>query len=160
MNFDQFNSNSLLHQKANARAAEEALVVPSGYGKIKNNLEKEIFEKSKMNLSLPAPITHLCVANDWIVILMSNQLIFRLNIKQPDKQSEVFLERHITGQRVSNLFLDPTGAHLMLSLVPKSAGYSAELMYLNKSSNKPKIVSKVSCQQKLLVNRILNLSIF
>lgn len=142
-NFDQFNNNSLVQQNAGVRALQETQIVPSGYVKIRKSDEIEIFQKSKMNLSLPASITYLSVANDWLVIFMSNQLLFRLNLKQPDKQSEVFLEKFITGQRVSNMFLDPTGSHLLLTLTPKSSGYSAELMYLNKSSNKPKIVSKV-----------------
>lgn len=139
-NFDQFNNNSLVQQNISVRAFEEA----QGYVKIKKNDEKEIFMKSKMNLSLPAPISHLSVANDWLVILMSNQLLFRLNLKHPERQSEVFLEKFITGQKVSNMFFDPTGTHLLLSLTPKSSGYNAELMYLNKFSNKPKIVTKVS----------------
>jgi hypothetical protein len=144
-NFDQFNSNSLTQRDASARASEETQIVPSGYVQIKKNDEKQIFQKSKMNLNLPANINFLSVANDWLVIMMSNQLLFRLNIKQPDKQSEVFLEKFITGQRISKMFLDPTGNHLLLSLVPKSSGYSSDLMYLNKNSNKPKILTKVSC---------------
>lgn len=142
-NFDQFNNNSLV-QSASSRASDETQIVPSGYVKIKRSDEKEIFQKSKMNLSLPSPISFLSVANDWLVVLMSNQLLFRLNLKQPDKQSEVFLEKFITGLRVSNVFIDPTGTHLLLALTPKSSGYSAELMYLNKNSNKPKIISKVN----------------
>jgi vacuolar protein sorting-associated protein 18 len=142
-NFDQFNNNSLLQQSSSARASEEPQLVPSGYVKIKKNDEKEIFQKNKMNLNLPANIVHLCVSNDWLVILMSNHLLFRMNLKQPDKQSEVFLEKFITGQRVSKMFFDPTGNHLLLALTPKSSGYSAELMYLNKNNNKPKIISKV-----------------
>lgn len=143
-NFDQFNNNSLVQQSASSRSSEETQIVPSGYVKIMRNDEKEIFQKSKMNLSLPAPINHLCVANDWLVIHMSNQLLFRINLKQPDKHSEVFLEKFITGQKISRMFFDPTGAHLLLALTPKSSGYNSELMYLNKNSSKPKIVSKVS----------------
>lgn len=147
-NFDQFNNNSLIQQTSSTRAFEEPQIVPSGYVKLKKNDEKEIFQKSKMNLNLPASIVHLSVSNDWLVILMSNHLLFRLNLKQPDKQSEVFLEKFITGQKVNKMFLDPTGNHLLLSLTPKSSGYSAELMYLNRSSNKPKIISKVSFIQR------------
>lgn len=160
-NFDQFNSSSLVQQTAAARALDETQIVPSGYVKIKRNDEKEIFQKSKMNLSLPAAINHLCVANDWLVIFMSNQLLFRLNLKQPDKQSEVFLEKFITGQRISNMFVDPTGTHLLLALAPKSSGYSAELMYLNKNSNKPKIVTKVcmnSCDKQFSILSHFDLS--
>lgn len=144
MDFDQYNNNSLSHHKNNARVAEEIKILQSEYAKTKKNDERDIFEKKKMNLSLPATINFLNISSDWLVILMSNQLLFRLNLKQPEKQLEIFLEKFITGQRVSNIFLDPTGVHLLLALTPKSSGYSAELMYLNKNSNKPKILSKVS----------------
>lgn len=103
-NFDQFNNNSLvLAQSASSLTSVETQIVPSGYVKIKKNDEKEIFQKSKMNLNLPANIIHLCVSNDYLVILMTNHLLFRLNLKQPDKQSEVFLEKFITGQRVTKM---------------------------------------------------------
>lgn len=141
-NFDQFNNNSLVQQAGSSRQSEETQIVPSGYVKIKRSDEKEIFQKSKMNLSLPSPIIQLCVANDWLVVLMSNMLLFRLNLKQPDKQSEVSLE-FIVGQRVSNMFLDPTGSHLLIATTPKSSGYNAELFYLNKNSIKPKMIPKV-----------------
>lgn len=156
-NFDQFNNSSLVQQNAAARAAEETLIVPSGYVKIRKSDEREIFKKSKMNLSLPSSITSLCVANDWLVTLMSNQLLFRMNLKQPDMQSEVFLEKFITGQRVSNMFLDPSATHLLLALTPKSSGYSSDLMYLNKNSNKPKIVPKVNYLYFLNCCRVFNL---
>lgn len=143
-NYDQPNKNPFSQHNNKARAGEETRLLQSEDAKTKKNYERDIFEKKKMNLSLPATINFLNVSSDWLVILMSNQLLFRLNLKQPEKQLEIFLEKFITGQRVSTIFLDPTGVHLLLALTPKSPGYSAELMYLNKNSNKPKILSKVS----------------
>lgn len=160
-NFDQFNSNSLTQRESSSRTSDETQIVASGYVQIKKNDENQIFQKSKMNLNLPANINFMCVSNDWMVVVMSNQLLFRLNLKQPDKQSEVFLEKFIIGQRISKMFLDPSANHLLLSLVPKSSGYSADLMYLNKNSNKPKIISKViisitSFIKVLIINLFLN----
>jgi hypothetical protein len=143
-NFEQYNSSSLTQRGGSSREPQEIQIVPSGYVQIKKDHESEIFQKNKMKINLPANINFLNVANDWLVVLMSNQLLFRLNLKQTDKQSEVFLEKFITGLKVSKMFLDPTGNHLFLALLPKSSGYSAELMYLNKNSNKPKIISKVN----------------
>lgn len=145
-NFDQFNNASLTQRNQGSRDFQEhqPQIIPSGYVQIKKDNESEIFQKKKMNINLPANINFLNVANDWLVVLMSNQLLFRLNLKQPDKQSEVFLEKFITGLRVSKMFLDPTGNHLFLALLPKSSGYSSELMYLNRSNNKPKVISKVN----------------
>lgn len=72
-------------------------------------------------------------------------MIFRLNLKQPDKQSEVMIEKNVQpGYRVSGIFLDPLGAHLLIALTPKSSGYTAELLYLNRHSIKPKLMTKVS----------------
>lgn len=142
-NFDQFNNNSLTQREPISRSSEETQIVPSGYVQIKKNEDQSIFRKQKMNISLPSSISFLSVSNDNIAILMSAHLLFRMNMSRPDSQSDVSLEKFIIGQRVSRMFLDPTGNHLLLSLVPKSSGYSAELMYINRNSNKPKIVSKV-----------------
>lgn len=142
-NFEQYNSASLTQRSGASKEHQDIQIVPSGYVQIKKDHESEIFQKNKMKINLPANINFLSVANDWLVVLMSNQILFKLNLKQPDKQSEVNLEKFITGLKVSKMFLDPTGNHLFLSLLPKSSGYSAELMYLNKSNNKPKIISKV-----------------
>ena len=48
----------------------------------------------------------------------------------------------MAGLRVSNMFLDPTGNHLLVALSPKSPGFTAELLYLHRKSNKPKKIEK------------------
>lgn len=56
--------------------------------------------------------------------------------------AEVFLEKHMTGLRVSNIFLDPTGNHLLIALATKCPGFVPELLYLHRKSNKPKKIEK------------------
>lgn len=56
--------------------------------------------------------------------------------------AEVFLEKYLTGLRVSNIFLDPTGTHLLIALSPKCSGFLPELLYLHRKSNKPKKIDK------------------
>lgn len=56
--------------------------------------------------------------------------------------SEVFLEKHLTGLRVSNIFLDPTGNHLLIALATKCPGFVPELLYLHRKSNKPKKIER------------------
>lgn len=48
----------------------------------------------------------------------------------------------MTGLRVSNIFLDPTGVHLLVALSPKCSGFVPELLYLHQKSNKPKKIDK------------------
>lgn len=54
----------------------------------------------------------------------------------------MFLEKHMTGLRVSNLFFDPTGNHLLIALATKYPGFPPELLYLHRKSNKPKKIEK------------------
>lgn len=46
------------------------------------------------------------------------------------------------GLRVSNVFFDPTGNHLLIALAAKHSGFLPELLYLNRRSNKPKKIDK------------------
>lgn len=44
--------------------------------------------------------------------------------------------------KVSNMFLDPLGNHLLIALTPKSPGFTPELLYLHRKSNKPRKCDK------------------
>lgn len=54
-------------------------------------------------------------------------------------RAEVFLQNYLNGMKVTNLFLDPLGNHLLIAL---SNGLSAELLYLHRKTNKPKRIDK------------------
>lgn len=43
---------------------------------------------------------------------------------------------------MSNIFLDPTGNHLLIALATKCPGFVPELLYLHRKSNKPKKIEK------------------
>lgn len=48
----------------------------------------------------------------------------------------------MNGLRVSNMFLDPLGNHLLIALSTKVAGLPPELLYLHRRSNKPKKIER------------------
>lgn len=48
----------------------------------------------------------------------------------------------MTGLRVSNMFLDPLGNHLLIALSTKLVGTPPELLYLHRRSNKPKKIER------------------
>lgn len=55
---------------------------------------------------------------------------------------EIALDKYMSGQRASNLFLDPLGNHLLITLTPKSVGYTNEMLHLYRESNIPKKLDK------------------
>lgn len=48
----------------------------------------------------------------------------------------------MAGLKVEDMFLDPTGAHLLISLTPTSPKFTAELIYLHKTQKRPKKIDK------------------
>lgn len=51
------------------------------------------------------------------------------------------LEKFCAGCKISNIFLDPLGVHLLISLAP-SPQFTPELLYLHKSQKRPKKIDK------------------
>ncbi|XP_058443568.1 vacuolar protein sorting-associated protein 18 homolog [Malaya genurostris] len=143
--FDQYSSALI---RENTSESDPPNRPPSsGYVSVRMKKEVPIFAKQKMNLNLPAGILFLSVQNDWVIILMTNLTILRMNIKQPDKFTEVPIDKYVGGLKPVSLFLDPLGAHLLITFAPKSPGFTPEVLYLQRNSFKPKFVSKLKDQE-------------
>ncbi|EDS42371.1 conserved hypothetical protein [Culex quinquefasciatus] len=143
--FDQYSS--ALVRETSTAPEPPSQPQSSGYVTVRTKKEIPIFAKQKMNLNLPTGILHLSVQNDWVIILMTNLTIFRLNIKQPDRFTEVPIDKYVGGLKPTGLFLDPLGAHVMVTFVPKSPGFTPEVLYLPRTSFKPKFVAKLKDQE-------------
>lgn len=63
-----------------------ALTTSSGYVSVRIKEETPIFSKQKMKINLPHDIVFLKVSNNWLVTLMSHQVLLRLFLLQPDRQ--------------------------------------------------------------------------
>lgn len=143
--FDQYSS--ALVRETSTAPEPPSQPQSSGYVTVRTKKEIPIFAKQKMNLNLPTGILHLSVQNDWVIILMTNLTIFRLNIKQPDRFTEVPIDKYVGGLKPTGLFLDPLGAHVLVTFVPKSPGFTPEVLYLPRTSFKPKFVAKLKDQE-------------
>uniref|UniRef100_A0A8D8CPT7 Vacuolar protein sorting-associated protein 18 homolog n=1 Tax=Culex pipiens TaxID=7175 RepID=A0A8D8CPT7_CULPI len=143
--FDQYSS--ALVRETSTAPEPPSQPQSSGYVTVRTKKEIPIFAKQKMNLNLPTGILHLSVQNDWVIILMTNMTIFRLNIKQPERFTEVPIDKYVGGLKPTGLFLDPLGAHVLVTFVPKSPGFSPEVIYLPRTSFKPKFVAKLKEQE-------------
>lgn len=63
----------------------------SGYVSVRIRSEEQpIFSKQKMKLNLPHDILFMTVCNNWLISLMSHQVLLRLFLLQPDKQDGNF----------------------------------------------------------------------
>lgn len=52
------------------------------------------------------------------------------------------MEKYLAGYKIGKLFLDPTGYHILISLIPKSTGLSADFLYIHGNGTKVRRVEK------------------
>ncbi|CAL8101844.1 unnamed protein product [Orchesella dallaii] len=102
--------------------------------------EQPIFSKSKVNFIPNSPITHLCVSSNRITIAMLNKTILKIDPKDQEHPEEINLQKYDIDAKLSNMFLDPTGQHLILTFSPKDSLNPAEVMYIAPKDPKPKDV--------------------
>ncbi|XP_017134048.1 vacuolar protein sorting-associated protein 18 homolog [Drosophila elegans] len=104
--------------------------------------EEEIFSRHKMVLRVPSNCTgdliHLVVSRNWLVCLLGTAertTLLRFFLPRAIPPGEVTLEKYLSGSgyKITRVFLDPTGHHLIIALVPKSAsaGVSPDFLYIH-----------------------------
>jgi len=103
--------------------------------------ESPIFSKTRVQYNPTYPLTHLVAANNNIVMAMANKTLIRID-SEHGKQEEIDLTKTISGAKISALFLDPTGTHLLISLKSNDVDVQPELYYLHKKWSKPRPCSK------------------
>ncbi|XP_030762434.1 vacuolar protein sorting-associated protein 18 homolog isoform X2 [Sitophilus oryzae] len=137
--FDQFEQASVKTKNANLTSAQLSNL---GYINVTMDQEIPIFTKSKKEFSPLDKITHVAISNKFMVVVMANNVLFRMNLHNPMERGEITLSKY-TQNKLANIFLDPTGNHLLLTFTPKNAKVdSPELMYLSRKSDKLKSTTK------------------
>lgn len=63
-------------------------------------------------------------------------------VSQCDFIAEIIISKYTSTSRLTNLFLDPTGNHLLLTFTNRSPEGASELLYMNRRSNKIRATTK------------------
>ncbi|KAK7098433.1 vacuolar protein sorting-associated protein 18 homolog isoform X3 [Littorina saxatilis] len=108
-----------------------------GFIEKKMESEEPIFSRVKLNYKPNATITHLCAGNNTLVVAQSTNILVRVEIES-QTTSEIELPSPVTD-RVHQIFLDPTGRHLIVSMNSQDNYYIS----LGTSTKKPKPIAKL-----------------
>ena len=57
----------------------------AGFIQMKLQNDGPIFTKQKVNFSPSDVITHMCISSNYIVIAMANNILLRIDMKNPEK---------------------------------------------------------------------------
>ncbi|KAK2189905.1 hypothetical protein NP493_94g03000 [Ridgeia piscesae] len=116
---------------------------PIGAGFINARLEDDtpIFNKQRISFTPRSSITHMCVANNILVMAMSGNILLRNDLEHhPDQPEELEISKSLDDS-IHNIYLDPTGRHLIVSMK------STENFYLSRNSSKPRALAKLKGNQ-------------
>lgn len=83
--FDQYNT-ALKREQVPSSQMMNAAPISSGYVSCPPIEETPIFSKRKMPINLPQDILFTRVCNNWLVVLMSHNVLLRLYLQQTDRQ--------------------------------------------------------------------------
>ncbi|XP_017785036.1 PREDICTED: vacuolar protein sorting-associated protein 18 homolog isoform X2 [Nicrophorus vespilloides] len=136
---DQFEVPS---QNSKINSYNNAEMSTSGYIQMSMEQEMPIFTKAKKDFTPADSITHVAISNKYLVVAMSNCVLFRMNLNNPSQQDEISISKYTKASRLTNLFLDPQGNHLLMTFAPINPDGPSELVYLARKSNKLKSSSK------------------
>ncbi|XP_053608142.1 vacuolar protein sorting-associated protein 18 homolog isoform X2 [Plodia interpunctella] len=137
---DQYEQASQVSQRP--KPVEEAMT-SSGYINMQLEDNTPIFSKQKMNFNPSDVITHGAVASDYLVLAMANGNLFRMDLKMPSHFEEIKYTKYIqSNTKLTGLYLDPLGCHLLMAFAPRTKDGNPELVYLHRKSSKLKSVTK------------------
>ncbi|XP_011263387.1 vacuolar protein sorting-associated protein 18 homolog isoform X2 [Camponotus floridanus] len=118
----------------------------AGFIQMKLQDDGPIFTKQKVNFLPSDKILHLAVSNNISVIAMANNILLRIDMKkqsESDKIEEIDISKYALSMKISGLFLDPSGYHLLITLVPRHGDNPpAEIYYLHRNATKLKQAGK------------------
>ena len=119
--------------------------------------EAPIFSKKKIDNSEfkpQHPLTHLVVANNFIVMALKNKTLKRRDMAdQNSKEEEIDLKKTImrASAKIAKLFLDPTGNHLLIAVKSALENDNPALYYLHKTWTQPRQLLKFD---KILITAV------
>lgn len=144
--FDQYESL----QQGTMGGPKQSILGTTAFKNQKLEEEAAIFLKDRqVNFHPTHPITHLVVASHHLVLAMANKRLIRINLLNPgassQEEQEVDISKFALQARIHNIFLDPTGQHLLISIVSRDGTTPVDTLYLPLRSNKPKSTGKLKC---------------
>ncbi|MBN3304973.1 VPS18 protein, partial [Amia calva] len=131
------DSQSIRHpvQQHARLSASNIGITHSGFVSARLEEEKPIFNKQRIDFSPPEKINHFAVCNNQLCMSLGKDTLLRIDLGKPDQPNQVELGRK-DETKVHRLFLDPTGSHLVISLL------SNECLYLNRNTPKVRSLSR------------------
>ena len=122
----------------------QSILGTTTFRNLKLEEDTPLFSKMRINFVPPHPITHLVVSNSHIVLALGNKTLIRIDLNNPNNLEEIDLTKLTLQAKIHNMFFDPTGHHLLISVISREGTMNpVDTLYLPWRSTKPKSCNKL-----------------
>ena len=141
--FEQYETQQRVQgQHDVGNAARNSSVATAMFKSLKLEDDSAIFSKQKINFQPAFNIVDLVVSNNKLVVAMANNVLIRINLLHAQDIEEIDISRHCPSDtKVFKLFLDPSGSHLLVSLVGDKS--NLDTLYIPWQSKKVRCLGKL-----------------
>ncbi|KAL1931607.1 hypothetical protein VTP01DRAFT_9750 [Rhizomucor pusillus] len=95
----------------NVRLETGYVSISSGFGQA----EQPIFALDYVQFQLPADLVDLAVSNNILVMALESSRVLRIDLDNPLEVEDIEVTRKPSDGKVTKIFFDPTGRHLLLT---------------------------------------------
>lgn len=147
--FDQYEevTSQSAGYLSSGRSAFPELNLQTGYINACLEDEAPMFKKTRITFTPSQPLTHLVASNQMLVLAMAHKALLRIDLRDPNHPDEIDLNRSLGDKghsaRIYQMFLDPLGKHLFVSLVQSESDASFDNYYLRQNAAKALSIQKL-----------------
>jgi len=117
----------------------------SAPGKREEEVVPPIFSRQRINFDPMAPISHMCISNNLLIMGLKNNQLTRIDIDNQALTDEIEVSKS-AEDCIFNMFLDPSGRHLLVSMK------SGDNFYLARGSKKVRNIGKLKGHKVLAIS--------
>jgi hypothetical protein len=110
--------------------------------------EPPIFSRMRVNFQPVHPLTHLVAGGNRLILAMKNKVLLKIQTHAAtgpgsghSGPEEIDVAKFAMQSRISGLFFDPSGRHLIVSISGQDRETPVDTVYFNWKTNKLKQVS-------------------
>lgn len=85
--------------------------VSTGFGQA----EEPIFGVDYVQFQLPANLVDMAVSNNILIVALESYRLLRVDLDNPLEVEEIEISRKSSDGKISKIFFDPTGRHLIIT---------------------------------------------
>ncbi|CEI89322.1 Putative Vacuolar protein sorting-associated protein 18 homolog [Rhizopus microsporus] len=125
---DYMESSEAVHGTPTLQFGADAFLLPNGFDGIESvrletgyvstgfgQIEEPIFALDYVQFQMPAKLIDMAVSNNILIVALESSRLLRVDLDNPLEVEEIEITRKQSDGKITKIFFDPTGRHLIIT---------------------------------------------